>query len=130
MWERYNLSAQQSMSQGKQAEAEATFRLALQEAEKIGPHDNKVAITCLNLANCLTRQGKYAEAEQLYKRTVDIKEKLYGPLHHELISPLENFAKMLRASGREPESIKLEQKAHGISRKNSAFDPYKRIEKP
>jgi len=111
MWERYNLSGQQAMSSGKSADAEAAFRLALQEAEKIGPHDPKVAMSATNLANCLRQQGKFPEAETFYKKAIEVKEKHFGPLHHELIGVLENYAKMLRGAGREKEAEKLDHKA-------------------
>ncbi len=114
MWERYNLSGQQAMSSGKQADAENAFRMALQEAEKIGPQDPKVAISCVNLANCLRQQGKFVDAEPLYKQAIVVKEKNFGPLHHELISVLENYAKMLRAAGRDGEADKMDHKARAI----------------
>jgi tetratricopeptide (TPR) repeat protein len=114
MWERYNLSGQQAMSSGRSADAENHFRLALQEAEKIGQHDPKVAMSATNLANCLRQQGKYPEAETFYQRAIEVKEKCFGPLHHELIGVLENYAKMLRGAGREKEAEKLEYKAKTI----------------
>jgi tetratricopeptide (TPR) repeat protein len=114
MWERYNLAGQQAMSSGKSADAEAQFRMALQEAEKIGPQDPKVALSATNLANCLRQQGKLAEAESFYKKAIEVKEKAFGPLHHELIGVLENYAKMLRAAGREKEADKIDFKARAI----------------
>ncbi|HEY9731223.1 MAG TPA: tetratricopeptide repeat protein [Drouetiella sp.] len=114
MWERYNLSGQQAMSSGRSADAEQAFRLALQEAEKIGAHDPKVAISCVNLANCLRQQGRFAESEELYKKAITVKERAFGPLHKELIPVLENYAKMLRAAGRSAEADKMDQKAKAI----------------
>jgi tetratricopeptide (TPR) repeat protein len=114
MWERYNLSGQQAMSSGKPVEAESAFRLALQEAEKAGPHDHKVALSAINLANCLRQQGKFPEAETFYKRAIEVKEKVFHPLHHELIGVLENYAKMLRAAGRTAEADKMDNKARAI----------------
>lgn len=114
MWERYNLSGQQAMSQGKSADAETAFRLALAEAEKMGPHDPKVAVSATNLANCLRQQGKFADSEPLYKQAILVKERAFGPLHSELVGVLENYAKMLRAAGRDGEADKLDQKARAI----------------
>ncbi len=114
MWERYNLSGQQAMSSGKSADAEQAFRLALQEAEKLGTFDPKVAISCVNLANCLRQQGRYPDAEPLYKQAMVVNDKAFGPLHKELIPVLDNYAKMLRAAGRTGEADKMEQKAKAI----------------
>lgn len=114
MWERFNVMGQQSMSSGKHAEAEGHFRMALVEAEKLGPNDPKVATTLNNLANCLRTQGKHGEAEPLYKRALEVKEKSAGPLHPDLVPILDNYAKLLRASGREQDAQKMEQKARAI----------------
>lgn len=102
------------MSSGKAAEAEQAFRLALLEAEKLGTFDAKVAISAINLANCLRQQGRYAEAEPLYKQAITVKERAFGPLHSELIPVLENYAKMLRAAGRSAEADKMDHKAKAI----------------
>lgn len=114
MWERYNLSGQQAMSAGRASDAEQAFRLALQEAEKSGSWDPKVAISCVNLANCLRQQGRFAEAEELYKKAITVKDKAFGPLHKELIPVLENYAKMLRAAGRTAEADKMDKQAKAI----------------
>ncbi len=56
-------------------------------------------------------QGRYADAEPLYKQAIVVKDKAFGPLHKELIPVLDNYAKMLRAAGRTAEAEKMEQKA-------------------
>jgi tetratricopeptide (TPR) repeat protein len=114
MWERYNVAGQQAMSQGRAGEAEGHFKLALQEAEKLGPMDAKVATSLNNLANCLRQQSKYPEAEPLYQRALDIKKKTVGLLHPDLVIILDNYAKLMRASGREAEACKLEAQAQAI----------------
>ncbi|HEY9712638.1 MAG TPA: tetratricopeptide repeat protein [Chroococcales cyanobacterium] len=114
MWERHNVSGQQLQTQGRSQEAEVQFRLAIQEAEKFGPHDAKLAMSLLNLANCLRGQGKFADAEATYKRAIEVKEKGVGPLHNDLVQYFENYAKMLRAAGREAEANKMQSKAQAI----------------
>jgi tetratricopeptide (TPR) repeat protein len=114
MWERYNISAQQAQSQGKTAEAENFHRMALAEAEKIAHNDPKVVMSLNSLANCLRQQGRYTEAEPLYKKAIDLKEKTVGVLHTDLVSLLDNYAKMLRLSGRAAEADKLDQRAQKI----------------
>jgi tetratricopeptide (TPR) repeat protein len=114
MWERYNLMGQNSMNQGKPADAEAHFKLAIAEAEKLDPKDPKLPASLNNLANCLRMQGKYAEAETHYKRALEVKQKAVGPLHSDLIGIYENYAKMLRAAGREAEANKMDAHARAI----------------
>jgi tetratricopeptide (TPR) repeat protein len=118
MWERYNISAQQALSQGKPAEAENFFRLALAEAEKLPPNDPKLPTTLNNLANCLRQQGRYGDAEPLYKQAISVKEKASGHNSKELAILLENYAKMLRLSGRVPEAEKIDTRVHAIYAKH------------
>jgi tetratricopeptide (TPR) repeat protein len=114
MWERYNVGGQQAMTQGKMADAENSFKMALQEAEGFGVNDARLPQTLNNLANCYRQQGKFKDAEPLYQRALEIKTKQVGPLSGDLIPVMDNYAKMLRASGREQEADKLDQKARAI----------------
>ncbi|MBX9669500.1 MAG: tetratricopeptide repeat protein [Candidatus Obscuribacterales bacterium] len=114
MWERYNVAGQQAMSQGKQAEAEKHFQLAVTEAEKFGPKDNRLVTSLNNLANCLRAQGRYGESDPVYKRAIQAKEASDGPFHEGLVSILENYATMLKACGRESEAEKHTRRARGI----------------
>ncbi len=100
MWERHNVAGQQAASQGRPAEAESQFQLALAEAQKLGPESAPVAQVLLNLANTYRQQGKYAEAEPAYKRALEIRERNVGALHKDTVPILENYAKMLRAAPR------------------------------
>jgi tetratricopeptide (TPR) repeat protein len=118
MWERYNLMAQTAMNQGKPQEAETLFRNAVTEAESFDAKDPRLASTLNNLGNCLRNQGKYPDAEQCYKRALEVRQKAIGPLHMDLVPIYENYAKMLRAAGREAEGNKMEQHARAIFAKN------------
>ena len=114
MWERYNVGGQQAMSQGKMAEAENSFKMAIAEAEKLGPTDARLATSLNNLANCYRQQGKLSDAEPMYLRALEVKTKQAGPFSNDLIGIMDNYAKMLRAAGREKEAEKMEQKSRAI----------------
>ena len=118
MWERYNNMAQNAMAQGKPADAENQFRLAVKEAETMDAKDPKLATSLNNLANCLRQQGKFPEAEEHYKRALEVRQKAVGPLHKDLIGIYDNYAKLLRVTGREAEAKKMEQHAQAIFAKN------------
>ena len=45
-------------------------------------------------------QGKYDEAEPLFRRAIDIGEKTLGPEHPNLATGLNNLARLLRAQVR------------------------------
>ena len=71
----------------------------------------------------LQATGRYAEAEALYRRTLDIRESALGPEHLHLASSLNAYAKLLRATGRIAEAIGLESRAKNIWAKHSIIDP-------
>ena len=53
-----------------------------------------------NLATLYGEQGRYAEAEPLYKRSLAIWEKALGPDHPDVALSLNNLADLYRAQGR------------------------------
>src|SRR5262245_2253737 len=59
----------------------------------------------------LYRQGKYAEAEQLYKSSLTIREATLGPDHPEVGTTLNNLAALYRAQGRYAEAEPLYQRS-------------------
>ena len=56
-------------------------------------------------------QGKYAEAELLYRRALAIAEKALGPEHPDVATALENYSKLLRETNRETEAVRMEARA-------------------
>jgi len=113
-WERYNIAGQQALSAGRPTEAENQFRMAITEAESMGPNEPKIAQSMSALANCLRQQGKFADAEPMYKKAVETMSRIKGPTCQELIPIYDNYAKMLRANSRPAEADKMEAKARAI----------------
>ena len=48
---------------------------------------------------CLQAQGKLVEAEPLYRRTLTILEKSFGPEHPNMATVLNNLAGLLKVRG-------------------------------
>ncbi len=117
-WETYVDAASEAYQQGNYAEAEKQLSAALQEAEKFGPEDPRLSATLNNLAWLYDDQGKYAEAEPLYKRSLAILEKALGQEHSNVATTLENYAGLLREMGREEEASSMEVRAKAIREKN------------
>jgi tetratricopeptide (TPR) repeat protein len=59
-------------------------------------------------------QGRYAEAEPLYRRTLVILEKSVGPQHQRVGITLNNLAEVYRAEGRWSEAAALYPRAIAI----------------
>ncbi len=72
-----------------------------------------------NLAELYRAQGKYAGAEPLYKRALAIWEKALGPDHPHVAQSLENYAVLLRKTGRGDEAAKMEARAKAIRAKHA-----------
>ncbi|HMK77577.1 MAG TPA: tetratricopeptide repeat protein [Thermodesulfobacteriota bacterium] len=67
-----------------------------------------------NLGLLCYAQGKYGEAEPLYKRSLTIAEKTLGPNHPNVANICANMAKCYKKLGREHEAEKLEARARKI----------------
>ncbi len=66
-----------------------------------------------------TTQGRYAEAEPLFKRAPAIWEKALGPDYPNVATSLENYAAVLRATRRTAEADKMEASAKAIRDKRA-----------
>ena len=76
-----------------------------------------------NLAELYHSQGKYAEAEPLQKRALVIWEKALGPEHPRVATSLENYAALLRETGRSGEATMMELRAKAIRAKHARQNP-------
>ena len=67
-----------------------------------------------NLARLYGSQGRYAEAEPLYKRSLEIREKKLGKDHPDVATALNNLAELYKSQGRYEEAEPLYQRALAI----------------
>ena len=61
--------------------------------------------------------------EPLYKRALAIREKALGPEHPDVAQSLENYAALLRDTGRGAEAVELEARATAIRAKHAEENP-------
>ncbi len=78
-----------------------------------------MAATLNNLALLYSYRGNYAEAEPLYERALATVEKALGPEHPHVATSLENYAALLRETGRDAEATKMEARAKAIRAKHA-----------
>jgi tetratricopeptide (TPR) repeat protein len=71
--------------------------------ESFGPDHSNVAAHLNNLAGNYRAQGKLAEAEPLYKRSMDIWEKNFGPDNSLVLYALKSYEDLLQDMGRNSE---------------------------
>ena len=98
-WEKSNAAGEEAYRQARYAEAEQHFTAALKEAENFGEQDPRFALSLNNLAELYRVQGKYVEAEPLFKRSLAIREKVLGPEHPDVAASFNNLASLYQAQG-------------------------------
>ena len=124
-WKKANDAGMKALQEGRYAEAEQHLTAARKQAEKFGKQDARLATSLNNLAELYQTQGKYAEAEPLYKRALAILTKAMGPDHPNVAMFLGNYAVLLRKMDREAEAAKMETRAQAIRAKHAQKNPPK-----
>ncbi len=117
-WESYMAAGAEAYQQDNYPEAEKQWAAAVMEAEGFGPQDPRAATSLNNLAAVYHLQGKYAEAEPLYKRALAIWEKALGPEHPDVAQSLNNLALLYQDQGRYAEAEPLHKRALAIREKS------------
>ena len=84
-----------------------------------------MATTRDSLALLYRAQGRYAEAEPLYKRSLAIRENALGPEHPHVANALKGYAALLRKTGRGDEATMMELRAKAIRAKHARENPAK-----
>ena len=110
-------AAAKAYQEGRYADAEKSLQATLKAAETFGPQDPRLATSLNNLAVLYKTQGKYAEAEQLYKQSLEIREKALGPKHSDVAQSLNNLAEVYRAQGKYTEAEPLYKQSLAIREK-------------
>ena len=87
------------------------------DEKALGENHPDVATDMNNLAELYRAQGKYAQAEPLYKRSLKIGRKALGPEHLQVATVFENMAELFKKFGKEDEAKKLEARARRIRSK-------------
>jgi tetratricopeptide (TPR) repeat protein len=102
--------------QGKLDEAENRARLAVKIAEELGKQPASQVKALTNLAAVCLAKNQFAEAETLFRRALDLHEEARLPDKLDWADSLEQFALLLRRSGREAEAADWEARTRAIRR--------------
>jgi CHAT domain-containing protein/tetratricopeptide (TPR) repeat protein len=113
--------------QGRDREAEEFYRRAIEEQERNFDKDNPVAlwlandpsrfIGMSNLANFLGAQGRYGEAEQLFRRALERQERALGKDHPDTLGTVNNLAVLCQMQDRHAEAaLHLQRALKGYER--------------
>jgi tetratricopeptide (TPR) repeat protein len=109
-WRIQHDNAAGALQQGRYSEAAALFLAAVQQAEKIGTQDVRLAESLNGLAQVYRYQQNYAAAEPRARQSLAILERTLGPSQSALIPSLVNLAGITTATGRYAEAERVYQR--------------------
>jgi tetratricopeptide (TPR) repeat protein len=105
---------------GNFPESERLYELAMRNMEAlVGPTSPRFADWMPDLAWLYNEHGKPEKAEVLFKNALQIRKHSFGDNDPSVASLLMQYAKFLRANGRETEALSLETRAKSIYQKAS-----------
>ena len=109
---------QSHLNPRKLDEALGYYNRALSIVEKAGALPNPVWAEAISThAGFHHASGRFGPAEQLYRQSLAIFEKVYGPDARQLILPLREFAALLKDSNRPLDAAEFEARASAIAAK-------------
>ena len=103
-WRVQHDNAVVALQQGRYSEATSLFLIAVQQAEKLGTQDIRLAESLNGLAQVYRYQQNLAEAEPKARQSLTILERALGPSHTGVIPSLVNLAGITGAAGRYAEA--------------------------
>jgi tetratricopeptide (TPR) repeat protein len=77
----------------------------------VGKDSLSVATACNNLAILYRAQGRFADAEPLYKRAIAIYDGSSGVSNQQFANVLDNYAELLQATSRAEEAKAVRSRA-------------------
>lgn len=88
VWETHTRSAAEALEAKDYDKAEKLYNFAIQEAEKLGEGDPQLAASYNNMADFYFAQGDGEKAENMYSKSLAIKEKSLGLSDRDLVVDL------------------------------------------
>lgn len=116
-WLSYKEQAERAIQQNKLEHAESLWYAALQDAEGFPVNDPRLTITLECLAEVLFKQRKYAQAEPLCARTLQIYEDTIGPEHPDVGILANNLAMLYHMQDKFEDAERLYKKALTVQTK-------------
>jgi len=106
-WRSQQDEAVGALQQGHYSEAASLFLVAVQQAEKLGTQDVRLAESLNGLAQVYRYQQNHAQAEPRARQSLTILEHALGPSHSGVVPSLINLAGITGATGRYAEAEQI-----------------------
>ena len=117
LWNTWRQGGLQALHEGRLGDAERLLTAALQQAEKFGLEDLRVADAANDLAVVYANSGKPVEAELLFTRALVIGEKGLGPDHPGVAATVQNLGILYATQERYREAEPLLKRSLAINLK-------------
>ena len=111
----YQLAATMAYSDSNYPESEKQLLGALEEAEKKSAANDFVVSVLSDLGRVYIRQKKYADAERVFMKEVNVSEQVYGVDNEQMLRALNDIAGLYADQGRLAEAERFNQRALVIS---------------
>src|SRR5579885_162909 len=121
-WSRFEAAATAAHEKRNYSEAAKQWSAAVQQAEKFGPEDPRLAESLENLGVRYRDLHKYAESEPLLQRALAIREKAAGENDPQVFSTMINLAELYKAEGKYAQAEPLYQQTLAITEHTSGPD--------
>ena len=116
-WEQYNETGRRLFAEGDLAGAEDAFVAAIAEAERSGGDPLQLASSLGNLAQLKYQQKDHLRAEELFRRSLELREHSLGSDHPSVLTSINNLAALYVSRGALDEAEPLLKRAMGASAK-------------
>jgi tetratricopeptide (TPR) repeat protein len=83
----------------------------------LGSDHPETLVSMGNLATVIADQGRYADAEKLYRQTLQIDRRILGPSDSETLRTMDNLADSVSKQGRYAEAEKLERETVNLHKR-------------
>ncbi len=113
-WNQHIQAAERAQRSGKYDLAEATWLLAVEEAESFGSNDHRLAYSLEKLTECLWFQGRLDESLRHGIRALAVYEAALGPSHNDVGSMAYNVAMVYHVLNYHSEAEKHYKRALAI----------------
>lgn len=92
LWNSYKSAAHACCKSGNLAKSAKILREAFRECEEYKELDNELIDIAHDVAELHLAQGRFAEAESLYRCVLEVREKLLGQTHKDVVESLKRVA--------------------------------------
>jgi hypothetical protein len=88
----YQKAAGAALSKGQASKAARILKDALRESEEVGELSISLVDAANQLAESLMGQNKFGDAESLYRAVLEVREKMLGTSHPQVVESLQKLA--------------------------------------